>query len=133
MTLRQDRFVIAPARARAALPPRSWQVPVAIGPLSATQPAQSLLLDGSAEIAAGSCGEAIKVNLGDIGYYRVEYGPTQPRRAGEVAGADGAGGPRSISSPIAGRWCRPAAPSRHPISRWSRASASTTIARSGIR
>ena len=34
-----------------------------------------MLLQGSTEIAAGSCGEAIKVNLGDIGYYRVEYGP----------------------------------------------------------
>ena len=34
-----------------------------------------LLLNGSADIAAGSCGEAVKVNLGDIGYYRVEYGP----------------------------------------------------------
>ena len=34
-----------------------------------------LLLDGSAEIAAGACGDPIKVNPGDIGYYRVEYGP----------------------------------------------------------
>ena len=74
MTLRQDRFVIAPAGA-AGLPPRHWQVPVAVGPLGSTRPADILLLDGAAEIAAGSCGEAIKVNLGDIGYYRVEYGP----------------------------------------------------------
>ena len=74
MTLRQDRFVIAPAGA-AALPSRHWQVPVAVGPLTSTRPADVLLLDGAAEIAAGSCGEAIKVNLGDIGYYRVEYGP----------------------------------------------------------
>jgi aminopeptidase N len=74
MTLRQDRFVIAPAGA-AALPARSWQIPVAVGPLRSTQPPEVLLLNGSAEIAAGSCGEPIKVNLGDIGYYRVEYGP----------------------------------------------------------
>jgi aminopeptidase N len=74
MTLRQDRFVIAPSAA-AGLPPRHWQVPVAVGRLGATEPAEILLLDGSAEIAAGSCGEPIKVNLGDIGYYRVEYGP----------------------------------------------------------
>jgi aminopeptidase N len=74
MTLRQDRFVIAPAGAP-ALPSRSWQVPIAVGPLTSTRPADVLLLDGGAEIAAGSCGEAIKVNLGDIGYYRVEYGP----------------------------------------------------------
>jgi aminopeptidase N len=34
-----------------------------------------VLLQGSTEVSGGSCGEAIKVNLGDIGYYRVEYGP----------------------------------------------------------
>jgi aminopeptidase N len=33
------------------------------------------MLDGSAEMPAGSCGDAVKVNFGDIGYYRVEYGP----------------------------------------------------------
>ena len=43
-------------------------------PLNPAQPSQVLLLQGSTEIAAGSCGEAVKVNLGDIGYYRVEYG-----------------------------------------------------------
>lgn len=77
MALRQDRFVIAPMRTAGAapLPPRSWQIPVALGPLPATQPADVLLLQGSADIAAGNCGAAIKVNLGDIGYYRVEYGP----------------------------------------------------------
>jgi aminopeptidase N len=75
MTLRQDRFVIAPG-ATSGLQPRHWQIPVAVGPLNAAGPAEGVLLDGSAEIAGGSCGEAIKVNLGDIGYYRVEYGPT---------------------------------------------------------
>ena len=74
MSLRQDRFVIAPAGAT-ALPPRRWQIPVAVGPLRATQPVDVLLLDGAAEIAAGACGEPTKINLGDIGYYRVEYGP----------------------------------------------------------
>ncbi|WOH65421.1 M1 family metallopeptidase [Bradyrhizobium sp. BWA-3-5] len=75
MMLRQDRFAIAPAWMGPALPPRNWQVPVAIGPLGATPPADVVLLRGSAEVAAGSCGEAVKANLGDIGYYRVEYGP----------------------------------------------------------
>jgi aminopeptidase N len=75
MTLRQDRFVIAPGNAASRLPPRHWQIPVAVGPLGSTRPPDVLLLDGTAEIAAGTCGEAIKVNLGDIGYYRVEYGP----------------------------------------------------------
>ena len=75
MTLRQDRFVIAPGSAAAGFSPRHWQVPIAIGPPNATRPADTLLLDRSAEIAAGSCGDPIKVNLGDTGYYRVEYGP----------------------------------------------------------
>jgi aminopeptidase N len=81
MALLQDRFVIVPSRSLpasgegTALPPRTWRVPIALGPVPASQPAQVLLLAGSAEVAAGSCGEAIKVNLGDVGYYRVEYGP----------------------------------------------------------
>jgi aminopeptidase N len=77
LSLRQDRFVTVPASAGGGkiLAPRSWQVPIKAGPLNSKQPAQTLLLEGSTEIAAGSCGEAIKVNLGDIGYYRVEYGP----------------------------------------------------------
>jgi aminopeptidase N len=76
MTLRQDRFVIAPARGEATVwPPRNWNIPVAVGPLNPTRPSQVLLLQGSTEIEAGSCGEAVKVNLGDIGYFRVEYGP----------------------------------------------------------
>jgi aminopeptidase N len=74
LTLRQDRFVIAPAGSAPA-PPRAWQIPLALGSPGATRPPEILLLDGSTEIAAGSCGEAIKVNLGDIGYFRVEYGP----------------------------------------------------------
>src|SRR5260370_29696847 len=80
MTLRQDRFVIAPRQTTGAapLPPRSWQIPVALGPLPVTRPADVVLLQGSADIGAGGCGEAIKVNLGDIGYYRVAYGPNRP-------------------------------------------------------
>jgi aminopeptidase N len=74
MTLRQGRFVIAPSGA-AALPSRNWQVPVAVGPLGATPSPEVVLLQGSTEIPARTCGEAIKVNRGDIGYYRVEYGP----------------------------------------------------------
>jgi aminopeptidase N len=81
MTLRQDRFAIVPASSSPAstqatvLPPRTWQVPISVGPLRITQPAEHLLLQGSSDIAAGSCGEAVKVNLGDVGYYRTEYGP----------------------------------------------------------
>lgn len=81
LMLRQDRFVIAPARGSLANPegtavtPRAWQVPIALGRPGATGAPEILLLQGSTEIGAGSCGEAVKVNLGDIGYFRVEYGP----------------------------------------------------------
>ena len=75
LNLRQERFVIAPGTTAAGLPPRHWQVPVAIAAIGSARPADVLLLDGSAEIAAGACGDPIKVNPGDIGYYRVEYGP----------------------------------------------------------
>ena len=73
LTLKQERFTIIPAQANATLPSLKWQVPITIAGVGATEP-QMLLLDGSAEIAAGKCGEAIKVNSGDIGYYRVAYG-----------------------------------------------------------
>ena len=53
--------------------PRRWQVPVTAGPPRAIRPSATVLLDGQGEIAAGRCGEPIKLNLGDIGYYRVEY------------------------------------------------------------
>jgi len=32
-----------------------------------------VLLVGTAEIAAGKCGEPVKLNLGDLGYYRAQY------------------------------------------------------------
>jgi len=76
MRLRQDRFVIGSAREAAATwPQRTWRIPIAVGPVGATRAADVQLLDGATEIAAGSCGDAVKVNLGDVGYYRVEYGP----------------------------------------------------------
>jgi aminopeptidase N len=81
MTLRQDRFAIVPARSfgrstgNGGVASRHWQVPVALGTPGATKPLETLLLDGRAEVAAGSCGEAVKVNFADIGYYRVAYGP----------------------------------------------------------
>ncbi|MEA2988360.1 MAG: hypothetical protein QOG83_1071 [Alphaproteobacteria bacterium] len=69
ITLRQERFSVRdPDAAR-----QRWRVPVVLGPLRAAQPAEIVLLDGQAEIAAGRCGEPVKLNLGDVGYYRVRY------------------------------------------------------------
>jgi aminopeptidase N len=69
MTLRQDRFSIHDPESK----PQRWQVPVAIGSFDASRPPETVLLDGASEIKAGSCDDAIKVNRGDVGYYRVQY------------------------------------------------------------
>ncbi len=80
LALRQERFALVPTHSiggdSGTLPPRHWQIPVVVGAVGAG-PRASILLDGNAEIAAGKCGTPIKVNLGGIGYYRVEYGPKE--------------------------------------------------------
>jgi aminopeptidase N len=68
--LRQERFVIHDPAAS----PQRWKIPVTVGPPRARR-GETVLLDGQAEVAAGRCGEPVKVNLRDIGYYRVEYDP----------------------------------------------------------
>jgi len=66
--LRQERFTIHDPDPK----PQHWQIPVVFGKVGATS-GETLLLDGSAETAVGRCGEPIKLNLGDLGYYRVQY------------------------------------------------------------
>lgn len=70
LRLRQERFSVHdPAAA-----PRTWQMPVVVGPLRALRRPEAVLLrDQPMEVAAGRCGEPLKVNLGDVGYYRVQY------------------------------------------------------------
>jgi aminopeptidase N len=68
VTLRQERFTIhdpAPDAQR-------WQVPIARGAIDG-EAGETLLLDGAAEFAAGRCGDPVKLNFGDVGYYRVQY------------------------------------------------------------
>ncbi|MGE5156560.1 MAG: M1 family metallopeptidase [Gemmatimonas sp.] len=78
LALRQERFAIVPTHAAAAdngaVAPRHWLIPITAGPIG-RGPRKNLLLDGSAEMPAGRCETPIKVNLGDVGYYRTEYGP----------------------------------------------------------
>jgi aminopeptidase N len=82
--LRQDRFTTRDAAATPTPPSpasaggtgRGWQVPVAVGPLRALRPSTTVLLQDRDEVAAGRCGEPVKLNLGDFGYYRVEYDAT---------------------------------------------------------
>ena len=67
VALKQDRFTVRESQAQ----PQHWPVPILFGPPQGT--GTKVLLDGTAEIAAGRCGDAIKLNLGDAGYYRVRY------------------------------------------------------------
>jgi len=86
IALKQDRFTVRDPAAQA----QRWQVPVRFGLPDGT--AATVLLDGETEIAAGRCGDAVKLNLSDVGYYRVRYDTTMQgalaRRLASMAPAD---------------------------------------------
>jgi aminopeptidase N len=67
VALKQDRFTTRESQTQ----PQHWPVPILFGPPQGA--GTTMLLDGTAEIGAGRCGDAIKLNLGDVGYYRVRY------------------------------------------------------------
>jgi aminopeptidase N len=69
LALRQDRFTIRNPGAE----PQHWNVPIVYGPIPATHSPRTVVLEEPFELAAGRCGEAVKLNLGDVGYYRVRY------------------------------------------------------------
>jgi aminopeptidase N len=68
ITLRQERFAIHDP----APQPQRWQVPVTLRGVDEGAD-RAVLLDGAAEIAGGRCGDPVKLNPGDVGYYRVQY------------------------------------------------------------
>jgi len=73
VTLRQERFTIRdPASRDSSSTAQRWLVPIVRGAIDGTA-ADTVLLDGTAEFAAGRCGDPVKLNLGDVGYYRVQY------------------------------------------------------------
>ncbi|MGZ6241105.1 MAG: M1 family metallopeptidase [Candidatus Binataceae bacterium] len=70
LALRQERFFRRPTKARAQL----WQIPIAYGPPGAKEPSGVVLMQQrTMEIAVGRCGEPIKLNFDDVGYYRTLY------------------------------------------------------------
>ena len=80
--LRQDRFTVHDPDASK----QHWNVPIVFGPISGARPAQSFVLDEPFEIGTGACGEPVKLNLGDVGYYRVQYdAATQAALARSIA------------------------------------------------
>jgi aminopeptidase N len=87
ITLRQERFAIHDA----APQPQRWQVPVAIRGVGEGADT-AVLLDGTADIAGGRCGDPVTLNPGDVGYYRVQYDATMlaalTRSIGRLSAAD---------------------------------------------
>ncbi|WP_407156404.1 M1 family metallopeptidase [Bradyrhizobium sp. STM 3557] len=81
LALQLERFAIIPARSfssaseQKSLPSVSWKLPLAFGSVGAGASPSAVLLDGTTSFTGGPCGEPLKVNTGDIGYYRVSYGP----------------------------------------------------------
>src|SRR5262249_25570920 len=86
IALKQDRFTVRDPAAH----PQRCQVPVRLSLPDGT--GATVLLDGETEIAAGRCGDAVKLNLGDVGYYRVRYDAAMQgalaRRLASMAPAD---------------------------------------------
>src|SRR5215831_10369540 len=75
IALRQERFTIHDPAPK----PQYWQVPVALGGVSGAA-SNTVLLDGATEVAAGHCGDAVKLNPEDVGYYRCNMMPRCSRR-----------------------------------------------------
>ncbi len=70
LALRQERFTINDPREHR----EQWAIPLTIGPLGAAEPSGTVLLqERMAEIEAGRCDTPVKLNLGNVGYYRVQY------------------------------------------------------------
>jgi aminopeptidase N len=70
-TLTEGRFTINDPGARKL----TWQVPVAIGLVGEAQPQSVLLGDKPETVRFAGCGKPVKANMGDVGYYRVQYDP----------------------------------------------------------
>ena len=68
LTLTQDRFAIHDPHPRQM----HWIIPVTLGGIG-TPPQHVVLEDTPASVAAGACDAAVKVNLGENGYYRTQY------------------------------------------------------------
>jgi aminopeptidase N len=107
LALKLERFAIIPERsfsgsaAEKSLPAVPWKLPLAFAPVDAGASPKAVLLDGTTNIATGPCGLPLKVNFGDIGYYRVSYGP---RSSAALAAALDRMAPQDRLNMLADRW-----------------------------
>ncbi len=68
ITLTQDRFTIHDPHPAAL----TWNIPVSLAAIG--EPTQHVMLGGqAAKVKAGTCDAAVKVNVGENGYYRTQY------------------------------------------------------------
>ncbi|MDB5396631.1 MAG: Peptidase rane alanine aminopeptidase, partial [Rhodospirillales bacterium] len=68
-TLSQDRFAIHDPTAHKY----TWQIPVALGRIGDDAQQRLLLGDKPQTAKFAGCGKPVKANMGDVGYYRVQY------------------------------------------------------------
>ncbi|MEJ7617587.1 MAG: M1 family metallopeptidase [Pyrinomonadaceae bacterium] len=71
LTLEQKRFTVNDPNPS----PLEWQVPVAIGRVGSNDAAEYVLLNKKATLPVGDCQSPVKLNISDVGYYRVSYDP----------------------------------------------------------
>jgi aminopeptidase N len=64
-----------------------WPIPITFGPITDTTRRQNKVLNGSAEVEAGNCAEAVKLNIGNTGYYRVKYDEMTHAKLAKTLGA----------------------------------------------
>jgi aminopeptidase N len=82
--LRQERFTARDPEHR----PEQWHIPIALATVPEGAAVRVLLEPGAAlRVPAGRCGEPVKVNFGDGGYYRVAYAEPDRRALVGVAAA----------------------------------------------
>ena len=75
--LRQQRFELPNAGQAPGRLTGAWQIPIAAELVNGQQQLEPVLLtQAPLEIAAGRCGDAVKLNVGDTGYYLVQYDDT---------------------------------------------------------
>jgi len=81
VSLEQERFTVQDPGAQ----PLSWEIPVSLMPVGHPEAVRSVLLEGrTASVRFPGCGELIKANAGDTGYYRAWYEPASFRKLAEV-------------------------------------------------
>jgi aminopeptidase N len=69
VTLKQGRFSIHNPNAE----PRVWRVPVSIGRPGDAAPQSIVVESEPVEVRFAGCDEPVKANIGDVGYFRVDY------------------------------------------------------------